>query len=355
MKRRQPIAGRRGRSTGVVAANPHEGSRSEILADYLFSAWGTVTPVRRQDDFGVDLYCTLTDRIGQRAVVTDYFTVQVKSTNDPWRFNDNDSVQWLIEYPQPLFLAWVDKTSGILRVYHTMPRFLAAALPPLRDHLTLVPGGGHNGSFIEWRYGLEFSLSAPILQISISDLLNEATMAQRREVFRQWVRLDRSNCDLSRQGLLRFRMPADYSTNQTPTQSFGEMGNAAPDLDHMIRGVLTAAEGTECVGGQLGRKGDRTAAILAALFVDHLQRTYPQAFADHPRWRDRLPADLGRIVCQGLNAVGAAKSRTRYLYEGLDAVSSALLRQPRVAGFINAAAQPAVAPDGRRKRSRGRG
>lgn len=83
MKKRLPRTQSRGRATGVVAANPHEGSRSEILADYLFSGWGTVTPVRRQDDFGVDLYCTLTDRIGKRAVVTDYFTVQVKSTNDP--------------------------------------------------------------------------------------------------------------------------------------------------------------------------------------------------------------------------------------------------------------------------------
>ena len=34
---------------GAIAPNLHEGSRSEILADYLFSSWGTVTPVRRQE------------------------------------------------------------------------------------------------------------------------------------------------------------------------------------------------------------------------------------------------------------------------------------------------------------------
>jgi len=68
---------------GAFAANLHEGSRSEILADYLFSTWGTVTPVRLQDDYGVDLYCTLSDRVGHRAVVSDYFLVQVKSTTDP--------------------------------------------------------------------------------------------------------------------------------------------------------------------------------------------------------------------------------------------------------------------------------
>ena len=58
-----------------VAQNCHEGSRSEIIADYLFSTWGTVTPVRRSDDYGVDLYCTLTERVGQRAMVTGYYSV----------------------------------------------------------------------------------------------------------------------------------------------------------------------------------------------------------------------------------------------------------------------------------------
>lgn len=353
MAKRQPMRRVKGRATGVVAANPHEGSRSEILADYMFSGWGTVTPVRRQDDFGIDLYCTLTDRVGQRAVVTDYFTVQVKSTDEPWRFNDADSVRWLIEYPQPLFLAWVDKRAGVLRVYHTMPRFLAGALRPLRGHLTLVPGNGHAGTFVEWRDGFQFSLSAPILEISVADLLDEATMVARRQAFKQWVELDRSNCELSRQGLLRFRMPASYRANCAPDQSLGEIGNAVPDFAHMIRGVLTAAESTECIGGQLGRRGDHVAAVMAALFVDHLQKAYPEAFAGQPRWRERLPADLGRIVCNGLNATGSSNSQPQYRYEGIDAVSSALVREPRVAAFV--AAQTAAAPVGCRKRARGRG
>ena len=68
-------------STGATAASFHEGSRSEILADYLFSAWGTVTPARRQSDYGLDLYCTLTETIGHRARVQEYFSVQVKSSD----------------------------------------------------------------------------------------------------------------------------------------------------------------------------------------------------------------------------------------------------------------------------------
>ena len=60
---------------GAVARNPHAGTRSEILADYLFSgAGGTVTRsggrmTRR------NLYCTLTAEVGQRSIVTDSLLV----------------------------------------------------------------------------------------------------------------------------------------------------------------------------------------------------------------------------------------------------------------------------------------
>ena len=60
-ERRPKQAG--GSEVGSIAPNLHEGSRSEILADYLFSSWGTVTPVRRQDDYGVDLSCTLVETV----------------------------------------------------------------------------------------------------------------------------------------------------------------------------------------------------------------------------------------------------------------------------------------------------
>jgi hypothetical protein len=79
---------------GAVTRNFHEASRSEILADFLLSGWGTVTPVRRQDDFGVDLYCTLTKEVGQRSIVTEYYSVQVKSNDDPRDFKTADEIQW---------------------------------------------------------------------------------------------------------------------------------------------------------------------------------------------------------------------------------------------------------------------
>src|SRR5215472_8586752 len=90
IRKRAAVSAPRGPVTGATAAGFHEGSRSEILADYLFSAWGTVTPARRQSDYGLDLYCTLTERVGQRGRVKEYYSVQVKSGDDAvWPFNDS--------------------------------------------------------------------------------------------------------------------------------------------------------------------------------------------------------------------------------------------------------------------------
>jgi hypothetical protein len=322
--------------TGVVPANFHEGSRSELLADYLFSSWGTVTPVRRQDDFGLDLYCTLTERIGKLAVVRDYFVVQVKSTNDPWHFKGRDSVRWLVEYPQPLFLACVDKKAGIVHVYQVTPRFFVGATPPLPENLILQPEDRDNGSSVKWEGGKEeFSLSAPILRISISDLLDDAKMDQLRKVFMQWVRLDRENCDLFSHGLLRFRMPYSYKVNEPPPQSIVEAGTALPDLSQISRGILTAAEGAECIGGQFGRREDRLAALFAALFVNHLQQTYPDVFRGKLRWNDRLPADLGQVVCTGLNSALGCHKSAFYRYEGIETVAKMIRRNRVVATFLN--------------------
>lgn len=67
---------------GAFAVNAKEGRRSEILADLLFSRWGPVTPARRADDFGIDLYRALFDQIGQGAVVRDYF-----SAGEEWSYS----------------------------------------------------------------------------------------------------------------------------------------------------------------------------------------------------------------------------------------------------------------------------
>ena len=151
--------------TGSIPANFHEGSRSEYLAQFVFSSWGTAVAVPHQEDHGLDLFCTLMETIGKRAWARSPYTVQVKSEMKPWVFEGKESVKWLVEHPLPLFFCVVDKHSSTLRVYHTAPRFFVWSLGDLPEKLTMLPTAETDGRCTQWpgsyELSYELSLSAP--------------------------------------------------------------------------------------------------------------------------------------------------------------------------------------------------
>ena len=268
---------------GAISPNFHEGSRSEILADYLFSTWGTVTPVRRQDDFGIDLFCTLTKRIGQRAFVTDHYSVQVKSTTDAWVLEGNDSIEWLVNHPTPLYLACVDKSRACLSIYRTAARFLASFWP-LEGRLELSPSEGDEGHCPQWRDPTKFDLSAPILRVTLADLTNADELAALRLVFEYWVGIDRDQCTLRRMGLLRVREPLIYRVNELPNSGIAEQGMVRPTSAQLQAGIETVVESLDCVGHQVLVEGDRIFALYASLLLHHIRTTRGRQFDEHPRW-----------------------------------------------------------------------
>lgn len=214
---------------GAITPNAHEGSRSEYLAQYVFASFGAAVAIPHQEDSGIDLHCTLTERVGQRAWRRSYFSVQVKSTTDAWDFKD--AVQWLIEYPLPLFLCVVDKASTRLRVYHTCPRLYSWALPPLPDRLKLVPATGSKGKCTQWEGGTTFSLSAPILDATVLKLQNDNFHRQAWNILRFWAGFDLENLDRIRAGIHAFRIPSTYVTNTKKVDGWAIQGtNKVPDL-----------------------------------------------------------------------------------------------------------------------------
>ena len=56
--------GRGGMVVGAIAPNAHEGSRSEYLAQCVFASFGAAVAIPHQEDSGIDLHCTLTERVG---------------------------------------------------------------------------------------------------------------------------------------------------------------------------------------------------------------------------------------------------------------------------------------------------
>jgi hypothetical protein len=215
---------KRASMSGSIAANLHEGSRSEYLAQFVFSSFGTAIPVPHQEDSGLDIYCTLLERVGQRAWPRAYYSVQVKSTMEPWVFDSAESVRWIIEHPLPIFLCIVQKSEARILVYQTSPRFAAWVLPSPLKRLELIPGMAKKARSVEWGINDTFELAAPILSFTIQEILDRSFRDQVADVLKLWIGQDMDNLFRIKSGIHHFQVPADYETNATTVTGWVDLG-----------------------------------------------------------------------------------------------------------------------------------
>src|SRR5262245_24360176 len=292
-------------NVGALAANLHEGSRSEYLAQYVFASFGTAISVPHQEDPGVDLYCTMTERIGPLAWPRYNYTVQVKSTMTPWQFGTTESVRWLVQHPLPLFLCVLDKLTARLRVYHTFPRFLLWAHGDLPDSLELVPEDSQRGRFTQWEDGKRFSLSAPIVDRTITDLLDDAVFSQTRAVIEFWLRAEANNLVFFTMGVPIFTMPADYETNTTTFKGTGFWFGAPPDGVARVRETLGKALPwlAEAYLRENNLRGmARSALLLRYLYPDYEGPGLHNALLVQPALNQALGSD--RYAFDGVDRLG---------------------------------------------------
>jgi len=259
--------------TGSIAANPHEGSRSEYLAQFVFSSFGTAIPVPHQEDSAIDIYCTLLERIGRRSWPRAYYSVQVKSTMRPWVFNGVQSVRWLIEHPLPIFLCIVKKAEARILVYNTAPRFALWALPH-ENRLELVPGTDTKANTFQWAPGSTFQLEAPILNFTIEQLLNRRFHAQVADVLKFWIGFDMENLFRIKCGLPHFRVPYAYETNLAkPIGGLSHLGGPfTEDTLQLAQGRLR--ELMDRIIRHHHSNGDLLSAAIHAMALLHLSPEY---------------------------------------------------------------------------------
>jgi hypothetical protein len=200
--------------TGSQSANFHEGTRSEYLAHYVFSSFGTSVPVPHPEDTGIDLYCTLTETIGQRIWPADYYMVQVKSTDEPWVFSLKQSVEQLYNLPSPVFFCVVTKKELRLRVYSTLNRL--SVLQEIPSELHLFPGDTHKGVPRAHDSTNRISLGDPILNFTMSQIVDEGFAENAYRILRRAIREDAIQSFLRRLGVPTFTTTS-HTTNEVET------------------------------------------------------------------------------------------------------------------------------------------
>ncbi len=110
------------------------------------------------------------------------------------------------------------KDEARVLVFQTFPRFWVTSFRPDWDFLRLKPTTETRGQHIKWQDGQEFSLSAPILNFRLDELLNDQFRSKAGETLATWVKIENANIARIRTGIPRFDMPVEYTTNETPTE-----------------------------------------------------------------------------------------------------------------------------------------
>lgn len=259
---------------GSYAPNLRQGKRSEYLAQYFFSSLGTAVPVPMPEDTGLDLHCTIADIVGRRAWTRCFYSVQVKSEMRPWLIKSAESVKWLAGQPFPVFLCIVEKAVGRFRLYHTLPRHLLHAHPPLPERIELAPEDRTDGRPTQWKRGIEsLSLSAPILDFTLEKFLDDSFVSLAKSIIYEWALWDNDNIHMRNSGMLHASMPTRYKTNE-PLNATGSMrmgliaqgDGLNPAVENLSRSLLWTAG---CMS-HTGRQGlaVRMALLLRRLNVD---------------------------------------------------------------------------------------
>ena len=222
----------------------------------------------------LDIYCTLLERDGPRAWPRAYYSVQVKSTTEPWIFATPESVRWIIEHPLPIFLCIVHKAKARIHIYHTTPRFAAWILPLHKRRLELIPGTETKARPIEtsWEEGSSFELKAPILNFTIQEALDNTFRARLAAVLKLWIDNDMENIFRIKCGDHHFQAPYEYETNSANViGGISEFGG--PFLQQSVRRAKAVLK--ELLGHIAKHHYKNNDLVSAAIYATALRRLSP--------------------------------------------------------------------------------
>jgi hypothetical protein len=254
------MPGRRARSYRL-------GDRSELLVEQLLAAFAFTTPVPRQEDFGLDFFCSLIRQEGQFLKAGPFFAVQAKSTADDIVYEEPHELEWIKNQENPLLICVADRKSLAMDVYSTW-NLICGVLNGWRgerqaSRIVLRPGANHN----VWPWvndkadgTQEVCLGKPIARITDADIFDDARMGPISTTIGEWVALDRLNIVNRHANVHWVLAPVVHETNQSPTNPIGvvfythpanmnvysaNLGRAATALRFVLRNPQAGIDATQ--------------------------------------------------------------------------------------------------------------
>jgi hypothetical protein len=170
-------------------------------------------------------------------------------------------------------------------------------------------------------------LSAPILEINVAQLGDDSYWNNSRKVLEAWIEVENYNLTQIRAGLLRFRMPQQYRTNELALHSaVVEQCRTQPSDEQLRKGILHLADCLICLGSQFYSTNDRLGSVEAGLLLRHIHHRFPQFFQG--AWAGTLTKMFFRLTTDL-----PAGIRKDHLYAGIEEIERRV-----VSSLVNAGA-----------------
>lgn len=199
-----------------------KGDKAEYITQGIFSALGYSIQILRQEDFGIDFLCTITEKDTIVSYPTKSFTVQLKTSHDNIVYNvaNPRKVKWLLENNLPIFICYFDNINNRVDFYSTSilhkyiitkPRNVTKISFRMEQDLgkCKVDLGIHKkGNKI-----FNLFLGRPFLSISLSDLSDDSIIEKRKLVLNKVVNIETENIVYRNLGLPFMRWLHQYETN----------------------------------------------------------------------------------------------------------------------------------------------
>lgn len=210
--------------------NLRKGGKVEYLTQVYLTALGFSNPTYRQEDFGIDFTCVLTDEKKNKLYPTEPFNLQVKSHKKKedqilkFKKNNPHDLDWLFKNPNPYLLAWVD--------YENTKDIYFYSLSSLW-YLDIAKVEYKN---LEFRYDTDLcfdienvnnykpdavvlnthfiNLGKPFMSMRLDDLKDEEIIKEKGKILKYVVKLEKENIQYRSFGVPFMKWLWKYKTNE---------------------------------------------------------------------------------------------------------------------------------------------
>jgi hypothetical protein len=200
-----------------------KGDRAEYITQGIFSAFGYSIQILRQEDYGIDFLCTLTEKDKIVSYPTKSYTVQLKTShnNIVLQTTNPGRLKWLLENNLPFFVCYFDNVKNAVDFYSTSLMHKYIITKPVnvtKISLQFDISHGectvHLGQHNKRNKIFRLTLGSPFLSISLNDVMDETVVEDRKFILNKVLDVEIQNIMYRNLGLPFMRWLHKYETNK---------------------------------------------------------------------------------------------------------------------------------------------